>query len=414
MLRNLKLGTAVLALVSAGLAAKAEDLVIYHTWSAPAEVGALGVLRAALEKGGDSWTDIAIPHDTGSNVSLMNLVTGGNPPNVFMESNPGVYRDLNGQGLGLSLTKFMNDNDILSHYPVSVVNSIMVDGEVMKVPTGIHIDGMIYYNMAVAKAAGVDPAAWKNFDEMFADFDKIKAAGYVPLAIGAQQWQIGYLSHALAAALEGPAFYNNIYSGTVDPAAIDSAEMRDLLTWLRKFQAAADPGSVNRDWNATTNTVITGQALMQLHGDWMKGEWRGAGKVAGVDFGCITPPGAKALSVTVDSWGLLGGQSDEKTAAELRFAGIVADPVVQADFAAIKGSTPTRLDAPADKLDICSQNVLAALANPDTQVQNPNSMVDADWMSSLWDVYFAYWSDPAMTVDDAIAKMKENYDTILG
>jgi glucose/mannose transport system substrate-binding protein len=190
--------------------------------------------------------------------------------------------------------------------------------------------------------------------------------------------------------------------------------MRDLLTWLRKFQQAADPGSVNRDWNVTTNTVITGQALMQLHGDWMKGEWRGAGKVAGTDFGCITPPGAKALSVTVDSWGLLGGQTPEKTAAELRFAAIVADPAVQADFAAIKGSTPTRLDAPADKLDICSQNVLTALADPATQVQNPNSMVDADWMSSLWDVYFAYWSDPSMTVDDAIAKIKENYDTILG
>ena len=413
MLKHLKLGTAAIAVIAAGTMAPAEDLVIYHTWSAPAEVGALGVLRTALEAGGDTWTDIAIPHDTGSNVSLMNLVTGGNPPNVFMESNPGVYRDLNGQGLGLSLTKMMTDNKITENYPTSVVNSITVDGEIMKVPTGIHIDGMIYYNMEVAKAAGVDPTAWKSFDEMFADFGKITAAGYIPIAIGAQQWQIGYLSHALAAALEGPAFYNNIYSGTVDPAAIDSAEMRDLLTWLRKFQQAADEGSVNRDWNVTTNTVITGQALMQLHGDWMKGEWRGAGKVAGTDFGCITPPGAKALSVTVDSWGLLGGQSEEKTAAELRFAAIVADPNVQADFAAIKGSTPTRLDAPQDKLDICSHNVLAALANPDTQVQNPNSMVDPDWMSSLWDVYFGYWSDPSMTVDDAIAKMQENYDTIL-
>ena len=413
MLKKLKLGTAVLALVSAGMTAKSEDLVIYHTWSAPAEVGALGVLRTALEAGGDTWTDIAIPHDTGSNVSLMNLVTGGNPPNVFMESNPGVYRDLTKAGLGLPLTKFMTDNQITEHYPVSVVNSITVDGEIMKVPTGIHIDGMIYYNMAVAKAAGVDPTAWKSFDDMFADFDKIKAAGYIPIAIGAQQWQVGYLTHALAAALEGPEFYNKIYSGTVDPAALDSPEMHNLLDWLRKFQQAADEGSVNRDWNVTTNLVITGKALMQLHGDWMKGEWRGAGKVAGTDFGCITPPGAKALAVTVDSWGLLGGQSKEKTDAELRFAAIVADPKIQGDFAAIKGSTPTRLDAPADKLDICSQKVLTALADPNDQVQNPNSMVDADWMSSLWDVYFAYWSDPTMTADAAIAKMKENYDTIL-
>jgi len=411
MLNKLKLGTAVLALM--GSAAQAEKLVIYHNWSSPAEVGALGVLKTALEAGGDEWTDIAIPHDTGSNVSLMSLVTGGTPPNVFLEASPGFYRDLTGLGMGLPLTKMFTDAGITAHFPEAVVKSITVDGEIMKIPTAIHIDGMIYYNLEVAKAAGVDPAAWKTFDEMFADFEKVKAAGYIPIAIGAQAWQIGYLTHALAAALEGPEFYNKIYSETVDPAALDSAEMRDLLTWLRKFQSVADPGSVNRDWNVTTNTVITGQALMQLHGDWMKGEWRAAGKEAGKDFGCVTPPGAKALSVTVDSWGLLGGQSEEKTAAEMRFAAIVADPVVQADFAAIKGSTPTRLDAPQDKLDICSHNVLEALANPAIQVQNPNSMVDADWMSSLWDVYFAYWSDPTMTADTAIAKMVENYDTIL-
>ena len=411
MLNKLKIGTAVLALMGTG--AQAEELVIFHNWSSPAEVGALGVLKSALEAGGDTWTDIAIPHDTGSNVSLMSLVTGGTPPNVFLEASPGFYRDLTGLGLGLPLTQMFNDAGITAQYPEAVVKSITVDGEIMKIPTAIHIDGMIYYNLAVAQAAGVDPTAWKSFDEMFADFDKIRAAGYIPIAVGAQAWQVGYLTHALAAALEGPEFYNKIYSETVDPAALDSAEMRDLLTWLRKFQSVADPGSVNRDWNVTTNMVITGQALMQLHGDWMKGEWRAAGKAAGVDFGCVTPPGAKALSVTVDSWGLLGGQSEEKTAAELRFAAIVADPVVQADFAAIKGSTPTRLDAPQDKLDLCSHNVLTALADPAIQVQNPNSMVDADWMSSLWDVYFAYWSDPSMSVDDAIAKMKENYDTIL-
>lgn len=412
MLNKLKMGTAVLALM--GSAATAEELIVFHNWSSPAEVGALNVLKSALEAGGDSWTDIAIPHDTGSNVSLMSLVTGGAPPNVFLEASPGFYRDLAGLGLGLPLTQMYNDTGVTAHYPEAVVKSITVDGEIMKIPTAIHIDGMIYYNLAVAEAAGVDPTAWADFDAMFADFEKISAAGYQPIAIGAQAWQIGYLAHALAAALEGPQFYNAVYSEEVDPAVLDSAEMRDLLTWLRKFQEAADAGSVNRDWNVTTNMVITGQALMQLHGDWMKGEWRAAGKEAGVDFGCVTPPGAKALSVTVDSWGLLGGQSEEKTAAEMRFAAIVADPVVQAEFAAIKGSTPTRLDAPQDKLDLCSHNVLEALANPAIQVQNPNSMVDADWMSSLWDVYFAFWSDPSMSVDDAIAKMQENYDTILG
>ena len=57
------------------------------------------------------------------------------------------------------------------------MQSITVDGEIMKIPTAIHIDGMVYYNMEVAKAAGVDPTAWTSLDEMFADFDKIKRGG---------------------------------------------------------------------------------------------------------------------------------------------------------------------------------------------------------------------------------------------
>ena len=47
-------------------------------------------------------------------------------------------------------------------------------------------------------------------------------------------------------------------------------------------------------------------------------------------------------------------------------------------------------------------------------MQNPHNTADADWQNSIWDVVFNFWSDPDMTIDDAIAQMKENYDTILG
>ena len=410
-----------LAGLSAGLmlgtlagGAMAADLVIYHNWSSGPEVAALNVLKADFEAKGNTWTDIAIPHDTGSNVSLINLITGGNPPNVFLESSPGVYRDLMQLGMDRPLTQFMEDNGILKHYPSSVVASIKVDGEVYKVPTGIHIDGMLYYSKEVAEKAGVDPEAWTSLEDMFADFDKISAAGFIPIAIGGQQWQVGYLTHALAAAVGGAEFFNNIYGPEPSLDAVSSDDMRNLLDWLRRFQQAADEGSINREWNLTTNLVITGQALMQIHGDWMKGEFTAAGQTAGVDFGCEQIPGAKAVPVTVDSWGVLGGQPADIDAAELDFVATVADPQVQADFAAQKGSTPTRLDAPQDALDACSMAVLSYLEDPDHQVQNPHSMVDADWQSSIWDVVFNFWSDPEMSVDDAIAEMEENYDIILG
>ena len=414
MTEGLKSGLLAALLAStAATGALAEDVIVFHNWSSGPEVAALNVLKSHFEEMGHTWTDVAIPHDTGSNVSLINLVTGGNPPNVFLESSPGFYRDLAGMGLARPLTDFYEEGGYAEHLPIAAVQSITVDGEIMKIPTAIHIDGMVYYNMEVAKAAGIDPAAWTSLDEMFADFEKVTAAGYVPLAIGGEQWQVGYLAHALAATVGGPEFFTSLYGETPDPAALDSAEMRETLDWLRRFQQATDEGSVNRTWNETTNTVITGQALMQIHGDWMKGEWLAAGKVPGQDFGCIEIPGAQAVVVTVDSWGMLGGQSPEMDAAELDFARVVLDPAVQAEFAAQKGSTPTRLDATGD-VDVCSQYVLGVLEDPARQVPSPHSTVDADWMSSMWDVLFTYWSDPDMTADEAIEQLKENYDTILG
>lgn len=403
-----------LLLSAAPTGAMATDLVIYHSWSAPPEVAALNVLREGLEAKGHTWTDIAIPHDTGSNVNLMSLVTGGQPPNVFMESNPGVYRDLAGMGLGFPLTDWYEENNIIEQLPASVAAAIRVDGEIVKVPTALHIDGMVYYNKEVAEAAGVDPQSWTSFEDMFADFETIRAAGYDPVAVGSQPFQVGYLMHALTAAVAGTDVYDAIYGTEVDPAALDDPAFRETLEVLRMFANEAGPAAQNRPWNETTNEVITGNALMQVHGDWMKGEWLAAGKVPGTDFGCMQIPGAEAVVVTVDAWGLLGGVPEDVAQAELDFASVVLDPEIQGAFAAEKGSTPVRLDAPADSLDACSKAVLDILADPEHQVQNPHNTADADWQNSIWDVVFNFWSDPEMTVDEAIAEMKQNYEVILG
>lgn len=412
--KTLAMAIAGLMLGTGAGSTSAADLVIYHNWSSAAEVAALNVLRTGLEAKGHTWTDIAIPHNTGSNVNLMSLITGGQPPNVFLEANPGVYRDIAGLGMGFPLTQWYEENGIIEHLPASVQASIRVDGEIVKVPTALHIDGMVYYNMEVAKAAGVDPAAWTSLEEMFADFEKVRAAGYAPLAVGSQPFQVGYLLHALTAAIAGPEVYSRIYGENPDPEALDDPAFRQTLETMRLFAKEAGPEAQNRPWNETTAQVITGRALMQIHGDWMKGEWFAADKAPKTDFGCIEIPGAKAVVATVDSWGLLGGVSEDIAAAELDYASVVLDPEIQGKFSSAKGSTPVRLDAPAESLDACSTEVLSILSDPARQVQNPHNTADADWQNSIWEVVFNYWSDPSITVDDAIAQMKDNYDTILG
>jgi len=406
------LATALL-MTAVPLSANAAELFVYHSWSAESEVSALNVLIDELAERDIAWSEIAIPHESESNVGLINLVTGGNPPDVFIESNPGFYRDLKGMGLAQPVTELFDSEGITENLPQAVVQSITVDGEIMKIPTAIHIDGMIYYNKAVAEAAGVDPASWTSLEDMWADQQKVEDAGYTFMAMGGNTFQAGYLFHALVAAMAGPDTYYKLYGPEPDPSVFDDGSLLEAIDMHRKITSQTDDGWVNRSWADTTSTVITGQALMHLHGDWMKGQWRAAGATAGEEFGCINIPGTKALSVTVDSFGLLGGVDEETKEAEFEFAKIVTDPEVAAKFAANKGSTPVRSDAPTGAMDICNTVVLEGLDNIGG-VQNPFNITDGDWHMSIWNALFEYQSDPNTTPDDVLDMLRDEYDAIFG
>jgi glucose/mannose transport system substrate-binding protein len=406
-LKAIGLAAAVLAATSA---ARADEQVVYTNWSHTSEEAALKVLREAWEKQGHKWKDLAIAHDSGVNVSLINMITGGNPPTIFMNSDPGLIRDMVKQGLGFPLTKLYTQNGVVKHFPAAVLRNITVDGEIMKAPVTLHIDGMIYYNKHVAEAVGVDPKSWKSLDDFFTAFDKVKAAGYIPLAQGGDKFQEAYLLQAIIAAEAGPELYNKFYCDTPDKAAIDSPDMRKALDRFRQISLHVDPGSPNRQWNETVNLVITGKALMQIHGDWMKGEFKAAGKKLGEDFDCANIPGTKAVVVTSDAFGFLKTNKPETTKAQEDFALDAVDPVVSAAFNAQKGATPVRDDVDPAALDQCNKLVLDTLKDPNRQVANPFNTADADWYRTIWDEADKFWNNKKETNDEFIKAMQAVYD----
>lgn len=392
---------ATLAVPGAGAA----ELVVYHNWASPAELAALNVLRDALETRGHSWVPLAIPHDANGDTDVIQLMEAGATANLFLQLQPDIYRTLESEGKVLHLDEQFAESGVLAQLPAVVRDAITIDGAIVKVPATIHADAMIYYNRAVAETAGIDPESWTSLQDMWADFDAVRAAGFQPIALGAQPWQVGYLTHALVATLGAPGVFDGLYGQITDPAVLYDASLLDVFGWLRRFQQEADEGAPYRDWNMATSMVINGTALLQLQGDWMKGEWRAAGKHAGVDFGCRFVPGAAHVPVTVDSWGLMGGVSAETEAAERAFAEAVVDPQVQARFAAAKGSTPVRLDA-RDAIDSCSTTVLEALDQPNLAVPTPHLTASPAWVAAVWAVANRFWNDPAMTPAEGVAALK--------
>ena len=270
----------------------------------------------------------------------------------------------------------------------------------MKVPTAVHIDGMVYYNMEVAKAAGVDPTAWTSLDAMFADFDKVQGRRLRP-ARHRRPAVAGRLPDPRAGRGHRRARSSTARSTarTPDPAALDSPEMRSDAR-----MAAQVPGGDRRR---------LGQPRVERHhqhGDHRQGadadpRRLDEGRMARRRQGRRAPtsaasrsPARKSLVVTVDAWGLLGGQDEAKQDGRARLRRGGARPGgtgrvrqgqgLDPDPARRAGRQPRRLLARA-----CSR----CSTDPTHQVPNPHSTVDADWQSSIWDVVFNFWSDP---VDD--------------
>lgn len=408
----LMLTTTSLCIASAALSA---ELVVHHDLASPAELSAVKVLKNAFEAQGDKWKDLSIPHDSGASISIANLVAGGNPPNVIFGPEPGIYRDLAKQGKLLTLDGFYasgKGKDAYDNMPKFLQDLTVIDGAKVRAPNSIHVDGMICYNLAVAKDAGVDPSKWTSMDDFYAEYDKIAAKGYIPLAFGADRFQLGHLFDAMVAYSSGGEIYERFFGEKVDRTTIDTPSMRATFDAFRAIQKHTDPASPNRKWNDTTNLVITGKALMQVHGDWITGEFRAAGKKQGVDYSCMPIPGAKGMTVAVNTWGFVKTSDDDANAAELRFAAANFDPKVQYDFSLAKGSTPIRLDVQRDGLPAWTQQALDLMAKPGFTHNNPNITADPDWLSAVWDVAQKFWTDPTMTTDQAIADLNDAYDSM--
>jgi len=390
----------------------AADLTLFHTWSNESEMAALNSIVKAFEAKGNTIKAASVPHETAGESPLVSLFVAKTPPNLFIAADAGFYRDLKKKGQSYDVGPLFDQIGATKAFPETVLKAITIDGEVMKVPTGVHIDGMVYYNKKVAEAAGVDPTKWTSLDDMWADQKKVTDKGMTFIAIGGNTFQAGYTFHALLAAVAGPEIYNRFYAAKPDKTVFDEKAVRDTIEQFRKIASQADAGWVNRAWNDTTNTVINGTALLQIHGDWMKGQWKANKKELGADFGCINIPGTKALSVTVDSFGLLGGVDAATAKAEADFAATVVDPKVNAQFAFYKGSSPVRFDVPTDKLDACNTLVLDSLKKPNFSVENPFYIGDGDWINSVWNTMYTFQGNSKMSTDDAIAMLKKEYEAV--
>ena len=337
----------------------ADNIEVLHWWTSGGEAAGLNVLKQKLVAEGVNWHDAPVAGGGGAAAmtTLKARLTSGNPPSAS-------------QMLGYTITDFAQQDVLADLTPVATKNNwgatipkpiqafAVHDGKWVAAPVNVHSTNWIWVNKAAMDKLGAKPPT--NFDELVALLDKAKAAGIMPIAQGGQDWQENILFENVALSTGGPAFYKKAFLD-LDPAALSSPTMKTAFERLTKLRSYVDPNFPGRDWNLATAMVIKGDALMQVMGDWAKGEFVNAHKQPGADFLCFRFPGTQGtVTFNADQFVFFKHGSGLQP-AQVDMASAIEDPAFQSAFNVIKGSVPARTDVSDAAFDACGKKGIADL-----------------------------------------------------
>src|SRR5215475_10440510 len=403
MARHRMLVFAALAMLLAHRAA-AQDAQVMHWWTSGGESRAVSVFAKEYEKRGGKWVDGASVGPQAEHAAVLNAIAGGHPPAAFQWNVGIAVRQLAEQGLLANLDDLAKAGDWSRHLPPLLVKNITVDGHVIAVPVNVHGANWMWYSTKIFGELQMTPP--KTWDEFLAQADKIKAAGYLPIAMGGNAQQTGWLFYAMLAGVGGKEVYRKVFVDH-NAAAAGGEEVRRAFDTMGKIRQYADAGGSNRKWNDTLALVETNKAAFMIAGDWAKGDFSAAGMTVGKEYGCLPAPGTQdAYVMTVDVFAFPKVTRPDQIAAQRKLAELMMDPAVQVEFNKYKGSLPARLDADVESLDACAQIGQKVMAGGDAnQLPNFALAFGPDIQGQIEDLLGNYWSKPSMTSADAAKQL---------
>ncbi|MDO6588312.1 ABC transporter substrate-binding protein [Salipiger sp. 1_MG-2023] len=402
-------------IISGGLAATfslmastafAQDMKaeVMHWWTSGSEAAALRVLADAYEAKGGKWVDDAVPGATAAVAAATSAIVTGNAPAALQFNGGKLFPELAAQGLLTDLTPYADAGDWEEALPAGIVDAISYDGKIYAMPVANHGVNWMWFSKAALESAGTEVP--ETFDGFFPMLDKLKNAGIQPIAQSGEGWVIFETFYQLMLISGHLDLYKAMFQeGDVD--AIESDEFREFVDIFRKYASYADQGTAGRKWNDATAMVVSGDAGVQLMGDWAKGEFKSAGQKPGVDFECRIGFGDDTYFLTAfDVFVLPKSNSESMEVVHEKLADTFMDPEVQVAFNLIKGGLPPRLDVQTEAFDSCAQRGFEAMAEPAHQVPGVEISTPADRAGGYTDAVLQLWANPDMSTDDFVDSIK--------
>jgi glucose/mannose transport system substrate-binding protein len=397
------LGGLVALLLTTSALARDLSVEVYTNWVSGGESVALNAIASAFEAKGGTWVDNAVPGD--SLAPAVTRIVAGDPMGAAKFNTGTDLDELYKAGLLSDIDSVAAEQKWQKRLPDFVWKAITRDGHVYAAPINAQSEVWLWYSKPIFAKLGLDEP--KTYDELFANLDKIKAAGIIPFAVGGQDWQLIILFNKILAGV-APDVYLQMQTADYE-AAIKSDGFKRAAEIFGRLRAYDDEGSPGRQWNVAVNMVATGQAAMMVMGDWAKGEFTAAGQKAGVDYGCMLGPENDGIILTGDAF--IFPKREAQRPGQLLLASVMLDQATQVAFNNAKGSMPSILDADVSQMDECTQKAMAVLQDPAKRLPGIPYVLSADRRQGMQDAISKYWSDDSATPESLAQAMLETYQS---
>jgi glucose/mannose transport system substrate-binding protein len=378
-------GAFVLALL-AGCSSPDEEapngqVEVFHYWFKPGQVEAFDAILEVVAQQQPHLvvTNSAAQIDYSDEIItvLQNRLLQGDPPDTFQvhggEELTSTWVNPSGDGSQNRMEPLdflFDEQGWRNAFPPSLVEMLSHDGNVYSVPLNIHRGNVLYYNVAVFEANGVEPPT--TWDEFFTVAQVFEAAGITPLALGGETgYSLGQLFDSTLLAVGGAEYYNQFFRGERDP--LGDNQVLDTVDIMVEVMNHVQPDPETYEWSDAAQMVVDGTAAMTIMGDWCKGYIQTTLE-PGSEFGHVPVPGtAGSFVVVTDTFPLPKGAPHRDNALALlkvfgtREAGDAFNP--------LKGSIPARLDADTSLYDEMTQETMADFTEASTSTDPAKGLV---------------------------------------
>ncbi|MCM3767806.1 ABC transporter substrate-binding protein [Neobacillus niacini] len=338
---------------------KGATLDIFSWWTGAGEEDGL---KALIKLFKDKYPDVkvenaAVAGGAGTNAKavLASRMQGNDPPATFQvhggaELNEGWVA----AGKMETLDDLYDKEGWKDKFPKDLIDLVSKDGHIYSVPVNIHRGNVLWYNKKIFADNNLE--APKTFDDFFKVADALKSKGITPLALGDKEpWTATHLFESVLLGTLGADNYKKLWTGEFK---FDDPKVKEAAETFKKMLSYVNDDHSSRNWQDASQLVGTGEAAMNVMGDWAKGYFSNDLKLkANEDFGWVTTPGTDGLFMVItDTFGLPKGVKNPDDVK--KWLSVLGSVEGQDAFNPLKGSIPARIDADTSKYDVYGKQTI--------------------------------------------------------